>query len=89
MPVSVGPGWTTLTLIWCARAPPRGDALLTAHEFVVLPSVVSTHSWNLIFDPVRSGVLFHTIEQGVSVSILASIRPSRPEAETELAGFVN
>nr|WP_294511587.1 RES domain-containing protein [uncultured Rhodopila sp.] len=26
-----------------------GDALLTAHSFVVLPSVVSTHSWNLVF----------------------------------------
>lgn len=27
-----------------------GDALLASHEFVLLPSVVSTHSWNLIFD---------------------------------------
>lgn len=26
-----------------------GDALLTNHPFVLLPSVVSTHSWNLIF----------------------------------------
>jgi RES domain-containing protein len=26
-----------------------GDALLAAHSFVVLPSVVSTHSWNLVF----------------------------------------
>jgi RES domain-containing protein len=26
-----------------------GDDLLRRHKFVVLPSVVSTHSWNLIF----------------------------------------
>jgi len=26
-----------------------GDALLKAHEFIVIPSAVSTHSWNLIF----------------------------------------
>lgn len=27
-----------------------GDALLVAHPFVVIPSAVSTHSWNLLFD---------------------------------------
>ena len=26
-----------------------GDALLAAHKFVLTPSAVSTHSWNLIF----------------------------------------
>ena len=26
-----------------------GDALLAAHPFVLIPSAVSTHSWNLIF----------------------------------------
>jgi RES domain-containing protein len=26
-----------------------GDALLAHHKFIVIPSVVSTHSWNLIF----------------------------------------
>jgi len=26
-----------------------GDALLARHKFTVIPSVVSTHSWNLIF----------------------------------------
>jgi len=26
-----------------------GDALLTRHAFVVIPSAVSTHSWNVIF----------------------------------------
>jgi RES domain-containing protein len=28
-----------------------GDTLLAAHPLIVLPSVVSTHSWNLIFSP--------------------------------------
>ncbi len=27
-----------------------GDALLQAHPFVILPSAVSHHSWNIIFD---------------------------------------
>jgi RES domain-containing protein len=31
-----------------------GNALLALHPFVLLPSVVSTHSWNLMFDPVRA-----------------------------------
>jgi RES domain-containing protein len=28
-----------------------GDAMLKAHPFVLIPSVVSVHSWNVIFDP--------------------------------------
>ncbi len=28
-----------------------GDALLAAHPMILLPSVVSRHSWNLIFSP--------------------------------------
>jgi RES domain-containing protein len=31
-----------------------GDALLAKHKFVVIPSVVSNHSWNLIFDPTKA-----------------------------------
>jgi RES domain-containing protein len=27
-----------------------GDGLLAAHAFVLIPSVVSVHSWNLAFD---------------------------------------
>jgi RES domain-containing protein len=27
-----------------------GDQLIAQYAFVVIPSVVSTHSWNLIFD---------------------------------------
>jgi RES domain-containing protein len=28
-----------------------GDALLAAHPFILVPSAVSSHSWNLIFVP--------------------------------------
>jgi hypothetical protein len=31
-----------------------GDALLAKYQLAVLPSAVSTHSWNLIFDPTKS-----------------------------------
>lgn len=31
-----------------------GDELLREHPFVLIPSAVSTHSWNLIFDSMRS-----------------------------------
>lgn len=40
-----------------------GDALLAAHDFVVIPSVVSRRSWNVIFDPTRTARLFSVIEQ--------------------------
>lgn len=28
-----------------------GDDLLASHPFILMPSVVSTHSWNVVFDP--------------------------------------
>jgi RES domain-containing protein len=31
-----------------------GDGLLARHDFIVVPSVVSAHSWNLVFDPARA-----------------------------------
>jgi RES domain-containing protein len=31
-----------------------GDNLLRNHRFVAIPSVVSIHSWNLIFDPLKT-----------------------------------
>jgi RES domain-containing protein len=31
-----------------------GDSLLTRHKFVLIPSVVSTHSWNIIFDSAKA-----------------------------------
>lgn len=35
-----------------------GDALLAAHRFVLIPSTVSEHSWNLIFDPLHANPFF-------------------------------
>ena len=35
-----------------------GDALLSAHPLVLIPSVVSTHSWNLLIDIAASSGLF-------------------------------
>src|SRR5262249_24266123 len=32
-----------------------GDALLSRHAFVLIPSVVSTHSWNVVFAPSALG----------------------------------
>jgi RES domain-containing protein len=31
-----------------------GDDLLRRHRFLAIPSAVSTHSWNLIFDPTKA-----------------------------------
>jgi RES domain-containing protein len=31
-----------------------GDELLRRYRFVAIPSAVSTHSWNLIFDPLKA-----------------------------------
>jgi len=31
-----------------------GDALLAAHPFVLIPSAVSTYSWNLLFDAIKA-----------------------------------
>lgn len=35
-----------------------GDALLAHHDFVLVPSVVSKHSWNLIFDRTKAAGLY-------------------------------
>lgn len=40
-----------------------GDALLAAHPLVALPSVVSTHSWNLIFAPAAAAGLYALLAQ--------------------------
>ncbi len=40
-----------------------GDALLAAHPFVLLPSTVSAHSWNLVFDPGRATGLYALVAQ--------------------------
>jgi RES domain-containing protein len=38
-----------------------GDDLLHRHRFVAIPSAVSTHSWNLIFDPLKAAG-FYSLE---------------------------
>ncbi len=40
-----------------------GDNLLATHTFVVIPSVVSQHSWNLIFDPAIAAGAYRMLSQ--------------------------
>jgi RES domain-containing protein len=40
-----------------------GDTLLRTHLFVLTPSVVSTHSWNLIFDPAKATSRYGSVVQ--------------------------
>lgn len=40
-----------------------GDEMLAKHDFVVIPSVVSSHSWNMIFDPIKMKGAFSLIGQ--------------------------
>jgi RES domain-containing protein len=35
-----------------------GDGLLSRHPVVLIPSVVSAHSWNVLFDPQRAAGLY-------------------------------
>jgi hypothetical protein len=44
-----------------ARAKNFGDDLLHRYRFVAIPSAVSTHSWNLIFDPLKAAG-FYSLE---------------------------
>lgn len=40
-----------------------GDDLLRAHPFVLIPSVVSTHSWNVLFNPAAARGLYGNLQQ--------------------------
>lgn len=40
-----------------------GDALLKAHPIVFLPSVVSSHSWNVVFDPATAAGQYALLDQ--------------------------
>lgn len=40
-----------------------GEDLLAAHRFVLVPSAVSSHSWNLIFDATRAAGAYVRISQ--------------------------
>jgi RES domain-containing protein len=54
---------------WLRPGPPSagqqafGDALLKTHPFIVIPSVVSTHSWNVIFDQTKVAELYSPATQ--------------------------
>lgn len=40
-----------------------GDGRLRAHPFVLIPSVVSAHSWNVVFDPAVASGMYDRIVQ--------------------------
>jgi RES domain-containing protein len=40
-----------------------GDAMLKAHPFVLIPSAVSAHSWNVIFDPATARGFYDSVMQ--------------------------
>ncbi|MBS3911620.1 MAG: RES domain-containing protein [Hydrogenophaga sp.] len=39
----------------------HGDGLLSVHPFVIVPSVVSSHSWNLLIDVSTAGGAFELV----------------------------
>jgi RES domain-containing protein len=46
-----------------ARQQAFGDVLLKAYPFVLIPSVVSVHSWNVIFQPAAAKVFYRSVAQ--------------------------
>lgn len=40
-----------------------GDELLASHLFILVPSAVSRHSWNVIFDPVKAAGQYGDVVQ--------------------------
>lgn len=40
-----------------------GDRLMAEHDLIILPSVVSRHSWNVFFDAEKAGHLCDSVEQ--------------------------
>jgi RES domain-containing protein len=53
-----------------------GDDLLRRHRFVAIPSAVSKHSWNLIFDPARAGG-FYALELQEPFALDTRLHPAR------------
>jgi RES domain-containing protein len=53
------------------------DALLKTHAFVLIPSVVSSHSWNVIFDPAVAKEFYDTIVQE-PFALDTRLHPPRP-----------
>ncbi|WP_225646241.1 RES family NAD+ phosphorylase [Bradyrhizobium australafricanum] len=55
-----------------------GDALLAKHQFVAIPSAVSNHSWNLIFDPTKAkGAYQQHIQEAFALDTRLHPRPSK------------
>lgn len=54
-----------------------GDELLANHAFVAIPSVVSSHSWNLIFVATRANGLYSLINQE-RFALDARLNPVKP-----------
>lgn len=40
-----------------------GDQLLAAHKFILIPSTVSKHSWNLLFVAANASGSYHKVQQ--------------------------
>ena len=53
-----------------------GAALLARYVFVAIPSVVSRHSWNLVFDPERAADKYGPVKQE-RLTIDARLSPPR------------
>lgn len=53
-----------------------GAELLAVHDFIAIPSAVSQHSWNLIFDPDRAAGKY-TFELQEALSIDTRLNPPR------------
>ncbi len=54
-----------------------GAALLARHAVVILPSAVSTHSWNLIFTPATADAI--TLRTQERFALDPRLHPVRPE----------
>lgn len=58
-----------------------GDALLATHPFVLIPSAVSSHSWNVIFDPTLVAGLYKLRSQeafALDTRLHPPTKPNRP-----------
>jgi RES domain-containing protein len=55
-----------------------GDALLASHKFIFIPGAVSTHSWNLIFDPGNAAGAYAPVAFGRSPERRQRCRLNRP-----------
>jgi RES domain-containing protein len=57
-----------------------GADLLRRHRFVAIPSTVSTHSWNLIFDPLKA-IGFYSLDFQEPFALDTRLHPPSEDAE--------